>query len=194
MNLIEEAESLMLYQFSHSPKFTALVRCLVQPFQEALDELLKLHHGHYIDQAYGQTLDVMGAIVDQPRLGMSDEDYRPWIKVAMLRITNGGTAKGIWAILSVLYKKIPDITLKEYAPNEVHFTLFELPAFPKETLLSIVKQSMPLGTKCKFIPAAPRALKQKSKLHAHAEPDLPAFRLDYTAFSQAYFADFMEGE
>jgi hypothetical protein len=194
MDLIDEAQSLLLHQFSKAPKLNALVRCLVKPLQEALDELEKLHHGHYIDQAYGQCLDVIGSLVDQPRLGMNDEDYRPWLKVAILRITNGGTAPGIFAIMNVLYKKKPPVTITEYPPQHVHFTLFEIPNIPMATFASIIRRSMPIGTDAQFIMAAPGPYCEHRLNIKANKPELPRFQLDVTSFSKSCFADFYEGE
>jgi hypothetical protein len=194
MNLIDEAQSLLLHQFSKAPKLNALVRCLVKPLQEVLDELEKLHHGRYVDQAYGQSLDVIGSLVDQPRLGMNDEDYRSWLKVAILRITNGGTAPGIFAIMSVLYKKKPPITLTEYPPQHVHFTLFEMPKIPMDTFVAIIRRSMPIGTDAQFIMAAPGPYREHRLSIKANKPELPRFQLDITPFSKSCFADFYEGE
>ena len=69
------------------------MRCLVKPFQDALDELEKFHRGKYIKQAYGQTLDVIGSIVGQSRLQMTDEDFWPWIKVGIKLNTGAGLPK-----------------------------------------------------------------------------------------------------
>lgn len=194
MNLIDEAESLILHQFSRSSKLTALVRCLVHPFQEALDELSKLHQVHFIDQAFGQTLDVMGAIVDQPRLGMSDEDFRVWIKIAMIRISNGGAYPGILAIMQVLFKKTPQVTITEYAPNTVHFTLFELPAIPMKIFANIIRSSMPVGTDTQFIMAHPEPPNESIAASISSISTTTKFQFDITPFSSAVFGDFYEGD
>lgn len=194
MNLVDEAESLMLYQFSQSPKLKALMRGLVKPLNDAYDELSKLHHGHYIDQAHGSTLDIIGSIVGQPRYAMDDEDYRPWIKVAICLNNSAGTPENVLTILSILFGKKPPVRMEEYAPNDVIFTFFEYPKFPTTTLFAIVRSAMPISTKCQFIRADP-ALRHDSGVSMLTTTNpLPAFRLDFTEFDRAYFADFFEGE
>ena len=190
MNLMEEAQSLLLHQFTHSPKLNALLKCLVKPLPEVLEEVEKLHHGHYIDRAFGQSLDVMGALVNQPRLGMSDDDYKPWIKIAILRITNGGTAPGIFAIMKVLYKKNPPVKLNEYPPNHIYLTLFELPNIPMPTFAAIIKCSMPIGSDVQFIMATNHAGRDNNVNIANTKANWPSFQFDVTSFSQSCFADF----
>src|SRR5580704_11666749 len=106
MMLLLEAESLILHQFSRSPRLKGLVRCLVKPFQEALDEIGKLHHGNYLKQAYGQTLDVIGSIVGQARLEMSDEDYQPWIKVGIKLNTSAEGSSQIHVKMQHKHEKV----------------------------------------------------------------------------------------
>ncbi|TXG75884.1 DUF2612 domain-containing protein [Candidatus Dojkabacteria bacterium] len=194
MTLTEEAESLLLYQFNQSPKLKALIRALVEPFSTADDELHKLHNGHYIGNAKEATLDVIGSIVGQPRYDLSDQDYGPWIKVAICLNNGNGTPENVLNILSILFDKEPPIRMEEYAPNDVIFTFFEIPKFPLTTLFSIVRSAVPITTKCQFIRADP-ASRPNSGVHVlNATTPLPAFRLDFTSFSACYFADFFEGE
>lgn len=193
MNLIDEGEAMLLHQFSQSPVLKALIRALVNPFAEAYAELEKLHHGRYIDNAQGATLDVIGKIVGQERLGMSDEDYRPWIKVAIYLNNSSGTAENMLALLSILFNKMPPVRLQEYAPNDVIFTFFENPKFPVKTLFSIMRKTAPVTTKCQFIKADTDPNKNHSEI-ALLNNERKAFRFDQSSFSESYFADFYEGD
>lgn len=194
MSLMEEAESLLLHQFSQSPKLKGLISSLVEPFGNADEELKRLHHGRYIDDAQGATLDIIGSVVGQPRYGMSDEDYRPWIKVAIYLNNSSGTAENVLTILSILFGKKPPIRMEEYAPNDVIFTFFEYPKFPTKTLFAIVRSATPVTTKCQFIRAEPTTSSESEIRSLNTAGSLPAFRFDHTAFSQCYFADYFEGE
>ena len=148
---------------------------MVKPFQDALDELEKLHRGMYIKQAYGQTLDVIGSIVDQTRLEMTDEDYRPWIKVGIKLNTGAGTPEDVLGMLNILYGAKPRVIMHEYEPNDVVFTLFSLPKAPLKTLASIIRHAAPVVTVCHVIRA----------------DTAPAFRFDRTPFSASHFAEFL---
>ena len=176
MTLLEEAESLILHQFSRSPKLKGVVRCLVKPFQDALEELEKLHRGQYIKQAYGQTLDVIGSIVGQERLEMSDEDYRPWIKVGIKLNTGAGTPEDSLGILNILYGARPPVLMHEYEPNDVAFTLFALPKAPLKTLVNIIRHAAPVGTACHVIRA----------------DTAPTFRFATSPFTESHLAEFIE--
>ncbi len=199
MTLLEEAESLILHQFSQSPKLNGLVRVLVTPFQEALEHLQKIHHGRYIDEAQGQTLDVIGDIVDFERQNMSDEEYRIRLKVAILLNHSQGTAGDVLAILYVLFGDTPAIEIEESSPNIAVFTFFKYPAVPTETLYSIIERAVPITTKCKFVDATPGTSTLENSIHASVLRDnqnqpLPPFRLDVTRFDESFFADFVKEE
>lgn len=188
MNLIDEAESLMLYQFSASQKLKALIRALVKPFYDADNEIAKLRNGHCIAQAQGATLNIIGSIVGQPRNDMSDEEYRPWIKVAICLNNSTGSAETVFTVLNILFGKKPPIQMEEYPPNDVVFTFFEYPKFSTTTLFAIVRSAMPIGTTCQFIKAASGA-RLKVEL---SKATLSVFRFDHTAFSASFLADFFK--
>jgi hypothetical protein len=153
MTLLEEAESLILHQFAKSSKLKALVRCLVRPFQEALNAMESLHHGGYIKHASGHRLDVLGEIVGQPRRDMSDDDYRAWIDVGIKLNDCSGTAEDIFAILALLYRSSPRVLMYEYKPNELIFALLARPKAPLNVLFDIIKSAAPVTTMCHFIRA-----------------------------------------
>jgi hypothetical protein len=176
MNLLEEAESLMLHQFKNSPKLIGLIRCLVKPFQDVLDQIEELDNGNYINKAYGQRLDILGNVVGQPRRDLNDEDYRAWIKVGIRLNIGAGTPEDILAILAILYKGKPDLLMQEYFPNEVVFTLFALPQAPLKAFFNIIQSAVPVTTLCHFIKA----------------DALPVFRFDVGKFSIGHFADFYQ--
>lgn len=176
MTLMEEAESLILHQFARSPKLNGLVRCLVKPFQYVLDTIEGLHRGRYIDNAYGQRLEVLGDIVGQPRRGMSDDDYRAWINVGIKLNIGSGTPENILAILNILYRLKPNFLMHEYQPNDVVFTLLSLPMAPLKAVLDIVRSATPITTSCHFI---------RADLATH-------FRFDVSPFPQSNLAEFFE--
>jgi hypothetical protein len=174
--LIEEAESLVLHQFTHSPKLKGLVRALAKPFQDVLNLLEELHRGGYIDKASGQRLDVLGDIIGQPRRGMNDEDYGAWINVGIKLNTGSGTSENILAIVNILYRQKPNFLMQEYQPNDVVFTLLSLPMAPLQVAIDIVRSAAPTTTSCHFIRA-----------------ELPTpFKFDVSPFPQANLAEFFE--
>lgn len=150
IQLTNEAESLLLRQFSDSPNLKAMLSSLVQPFQEALDTIEFLKNGLFIDLANGETLDTIGSIVNESRKDMSDVDYRPWLKVKILLNNNSGTADDIKRILTVLYDGTGKFELHE-SPGNLKVYLHEPPAFTNERVIrSIIRKAVPLGIKTKI--------------------------------------------
>lgn len=190
MNLCEEAESLLLHQFSQSPKFKSLLLALITPFNDADVELQRLHHGSYIDQASDTTLDIIGSIVGQHRYDMNDEDYRPWIKVAICLNNSSGTPESVLTVLRILFGKQPPVTIKENLPNDVTFTFYERPKFPIETLFSIIRSATPVTTACHFNNASPPEEAANDFETTLLVSQKSVFCLDITAFDRSYFADF----
>ncbi len=196
--LIEEADNLLLHQFTNANNLKGLIRALVTPFQQASNELEKLHHGRYIDNAADKTLDVIGAIVGQPRNGMSDDDYRPWLKVAIYLNNSAGTAEDLYDILGILYNKKNVVILQEYPPNDVQFIL-DHPPFPKATIVAIIRRAVPVTTRCYFAFTRPTSVNTNELVNLainrkdRDELGVP-FKLDHTPFDQSYFVDFRHGE
>ena len=193
MDLVAQAESLILYQFNQSPKITGLVKSLIKPLQEALDHVEKLHHGRYIDEACEYSLNVIGDIVDFKRQGMSDEEYRVWLKVAILLNHSQGTANGVFAILRVLFGDKPKIQVDEYTPNVAMFTFFSYPHVPTKILFSIIKHALPITTRCTFVDASSGPSTSEAILSI-SKDNLPTFQLDVTGFDESAFADFFREE
>jgi len=196
--LQQQAEELLLHQFKESERLKGLVRALATPFEELRVELEKLHRGHYIDNATGETLDVIGSIVGQPRNGMSDGDYQPWIKVAVHLNNSAGTAESIFAIIKILYRMNNGvIALTERTPNIVKLTLNH-PFFPEESIKAIIMRAVPVTTKCKVMfDLSPSVTTMRLDATAAVALNSDAvvkrlsyFQFDYTAFDKSYFLDF----
>lgn len=148
--LTDEAQALLPHQFANSKKFKALLNSLTQPFQEALETIEALKTSLYIDLAQGDTLDTIGAIVKQPRKGMSDTDYRPWLKVRILLNNNSGTAEDIKRILAVLYNGLGEFELHE-SPGHLTVYLNKPPVFTNQDVIqSIIKEAVPIGIKTRI--------------------------------------------
>jgi hypothetical protein len=146
-----EACELLLYQFKDSPKINWLLHTLLAPLDEVNDSINEVRHKRMIDELKGASLDILGEIVDFKRNSPNDDEYRPWLKVAVLRNIGHGSIPSIAAILQVLYGKEPPVEIEERASNIVRFYFTEYPTFPKEILFSILRSALPAT--CKFDPA-----------------------------------------
>jgi hypothetical protein len=192
--LMDEAERLLLHQFSNSKRVVGLIRALTTPFQEALTELERLHDGRYIDQAADETLDVIGDIVGQPRVHMTDANYRPWIKVAIHLNNSAGTVENVLTILTTLFGKKAPVVVQEYPPNAVIFAFLERPSFSLATLKKIVLSAVPITTNCQ-ITTGPNAMEAPALSTNNIDTEhVPLFRFDYSRFDESCFSDFIEEE
>ncbi len=84
MNKIEshsaEALERLCELFKAKPKVRAFVTALCGPAQRIEDALYQLLTERYLDAAIGVQLDVLGKIVGQVRNGLSDEDYKRYLR------------------------------------------------------------------------------------------------------------------
>lgn len=174
MSLVAEAKSLMLHQFENSPNLNALVGALVKPLQSLADEIERLGDGRYISAAQDNRLDILGRLVGQARLGMSDEDFKAWIKVRILLNRSSGTMENVFEILAVLFGPKPPIWINEYKPNDV-VAIFFIPV-KMTAVFGIIRAALPLANHCHFMRA----------------DFAPTFRFDTSSFSESHFAEFYE--
>lgn len=84
----------------------ALVRLCIAPKQEIEDVLAAMLLARYIDTAADEQLNVLGRIVGQPRNGLSDADYRRYIRARIA--TN--KSKGRWSDIQIVTRLILDDT------------------------------------------------------------------------------------
>jgi len=99
------------------PSNQALLASWLDEVQEAEDALWQLYVERSLATAEGDQLDVLGAIVGEPRLGRDDETYRLWISARnMVNRSSGMTTE----MLAIARKLIPPppyyIELTEYYP------------------------------------------------------------------------------
>lgn len=174
MKLVDEAESLLLYQFKDAPRLRGLVRSLIMSLQFIADDIAALSDGIHIDTASGNLLDILGRIVGQPRSGMSDDDFKTWLKIRIKLNRCNGTPEELLTILELLLGKNYSITLTEYQPNDAVFVLFDALSISPETVFSLIKTASSPGLRHHFIDAN------------KANP----FRLDNSTFSSSQFAEF----
>lgn len=85
-------------QFRDRPNVIALVTALVTPCQSLEGALFDLFVKRTIDAAFGATLDALGNIVGQPRNGLSDADYRPYIRARVATNRSRGLPEDLIAI------------------------------------------------------------------------------------------------
>lgn len=97
----EEALARIPRYLSEAPRFRALLESLVEQAQEIEVSLQALLSDTSIDNAVGDALDQIGAVVGQPRKGLADEIYRVLIRAKILVNKSSGTIPELLAIFLV---------------------------------------------------------------------------------------------
>ena len=87
-------------QWRDSPKVRALVAILARRSQHLEDTAWDLYSKRGVETAEGVQLDILGKLVGQRRLGLSDGDYRRLISVRILANRAGGRADVIAQVVA----------------------------------------------------------------------------------------------
>jgi hypothetical protein len=98
------------------PRTSALLASWLDQVQEAEDALWQLLVERSLATAEGDQLDVLGAIVGEPRRGRDDETYRIWISARNMVSRSSGTTTEILAIARKLVPLAATVVLEEYYP------------------------------------------------------------------------------
>jgi len=85
------------------PLLSCFVAILATPFQEIKDALAEIRYKTRLENAVGVQLDNIGTIVDLPRNGLNDEQYRLFLKVRVLVLASDGTFEVVAAIMNTLF-------------------------------------------------------------------------------------------
>lgn len=91
----DRAAARIVGKLRDKPRFEALVRALVSPFQEIEDTLWALFESD-VDSATGDELDVLGRIVGEPRAGETDDEvYRRRVRARIMANRSNGTVEDL---------------------------------------------------------------------------------------------------
>ena len=114
------AIALLLSQYRDKIRITALVAAfgtMTQSLENEIDEILTMR---LLDVAEGKNLDLYGNIVDEPRGGLDDVDYRRFIRAKILINLSRGTPSDLIAIWKLLTES-PEVSYKELYPATIKF-------------------------------------------------------------------------
>lgn len=97
-----EAAKRTIERWKDKEVFAALRDVIAEEFQEVENALWQVYLSRFIDDAFGESLNVLGRIVGEPRNGRDDPSYRVRIR-ARIRVNQSfGTANDILAVLALL--------------------------------------------------------------------------------------------
>jgi hypothetical protein len=116
-NHLEEAISNLLTQYQNKERIEALVNSISgsSGVQDLEDDLRDVKESRILENATGDSLDIIGDLAGMPRLGLPDNDYRNLIEVKFLSNRSSGTIEEMIEIASsipgVLDKSVIDVQL-----------------------------------------------------------------------------------
>ncbi len=113
---IQEGLANLISQFQGKPKIEAFLRILLGQVQDLENAYSDLLTETTIETAEGIHLDNIGAIVNEPRSGRADPDYRVAIRARIGLNTSEGTIEDVIGIaLSVAGEQV-GVTIREFFP------------------------------------------------------------------------------
>ena len=101
-NHADQAVGRLLEQFRGSTRLRELVRILIGPLQDLENVFSDLAELRGLDSAFGAQLDGIGQIVDQARMGMSDQDYLTWLKLRIFINVSKARPEDLIHVLKVI--------------------------------------------------------------------------------------------
>jgi len=118
----EEAKNRLITQYKESENIKKIITVYATQFQEIEDQTRALLYDRSIDTAVAYQLDQIGTILDQPRDGLIDDDYRLLLKAKIAEDISEGTIEDVIGIFRLLLR--PD----EILYNDFYPAGFELTA------------------------------------------------------------------
>ncbi len=98
----DRAVARIVGKLRNKPRFEALVRALVSPFQSIEDALWALFESD-VDRATGDELDVLGRIVGELRNGETDDElYRRRVRARIMANRSNGTVEDIIRVVRLI--------------------------------------------------------------------------------------------
>jgi len=97
------------------PRTSALLASWLTEAQAVEDAFWQLLTERHVAVATGETLDILGRIVGQPRDGRDDATYRLWISARVMVQRSSGTTEEILAIANKLVGGA-EVVMREYYP------------------------------------------------------------------------------
>lgn len=101
-NHAEEAASRLVGAAWDKPRIKALLLCYINRIQEFEDQVYSYYLGRTLQGAVGKHVDILGAIVNEDRNGLSDADYKEVIKIKISILKSYGTVRDILALMTLV--------------------------------------------------------------------------------------------
>jgi hypothetical protein len=118
-----EGVARLLEQFKNKPRIESIVRALMGQVQDLEDALMTALLERFLaDTTIGVQLDGIGQIVGQARSGLSDDDYRVYLRARILINLSDGQPEELITILQTMLSG-SDVEIIETFPAELRILL-----------------------------------------------------------------------
>lgn len=136
-------------QFQNSDDLKAFLSATVDRLQDLEDALYPVLATRGIDNMTGDRLDGLGAIVDVPRGGRTDDEYRLRIRAELAILKSVGINRDLIQTLQLLLAMAtPDIEVDEYYPKTIFLRPrnFDASAVDMDLVADLMRRAAPAGT------------------------------------------------
>ena len=126
-------------QFVGKPKIEQIVRLKAAAWQALEDTFLQLLTLPSIDDSVGAQLDNLGKILNMPRMGATDPNYRPYLKAKIAALRSSGTPEALYRVFrALLADNVAKLIYAWEGPAQMSMTLVD----PTTSTLAAVALSM----------------------------------------------------
>lgn len=152
LNHCDLAKAKLLDQFKTKPRIESLLcDVFIDQVQELEVALFDLLTERTLDTAIGEQLDVLGRILVQPRMELSDENYRALLKARVLANRSDGQAETLIGIVVLVQGAGVDVTLTEPDPATAFITVLTPPVFDPVVLFGVLKDAKAAGVRLVYV-------------------------------------------
>lgn len=150
---LADAIGRMLYQLRGLPAAEGMVGMHGSQIQDAEDAGFDFYSKLPIQTASGAVLDRWGIVLDEPRNGASDPDYRAFLFFKISKNISNGTPEELISILQQLMQG-DAVELVEDFPAALHMTIIN-PGNPADPslIVSQMQQMCPAGVRLNYLAA-----------------------------------------
>jgi len=146
-----EALATFLEQFKGQAILSALLSSYVAQVQELEAVFFDVLASRTIDAAEGDQLDLLGALVGQPREGRSDSDYRIWIKARIRVNLSSGTSNDILATIDAILSSTGRAEITETPPAAMLVTVSDALGGTPADVAELISQARGAGIDCNLV-------------------------------------------
>lgn len=145
-NHVEEAINHLIELFRDGPRNQAILHVLLGQFQEIENVIWDLLTAFDLDTAVGAQLDILGVILNEPRAGRTDEDYRAALRVVILVYKSNGKLP---EMLEISQKLVPaaDIVMAEPATATLYIGFSTLSTTSLRTVFNMLTRAKAAGVR-----------------------------------------------